>query len=287
MNDISNILLVTDLDGTFFGKGARLVERNLAAVERFKAAGGRFTIATGRTHYSIRNAFAKPEQPVNAPIVFCNGSYLYDCQTQRSYSETYLSDADVHELVAFAREFPTLQIRVSAADYVYMEEQTRHLAADVPNFDAPSIRVLPFDTHFFRDACKVVFRDDPETLASIRAEFLARFGQRFEDAPSWSSSMEIMPKGVSKGAGIKKLRAHYAQRGESVFVIGCGDFENDLAMLCEADLAICPQNACDKAKRVAHAVLCHHDEGLIGDLIERLERGELEALAARTRGCDA
>ena len=30
-----------------------------------------------------------------------------------------------------------------------------------------------------------------------------------------------------------------------------------------------------------------NDMVLIGELIERLERGELEALLARTRGCDA
>ena len=40
MADLSNILIVTDLDGTFFGKHGAPIERNLKAVERLKAQGG-------------------------------------------------------------------------------------------------------------------------------------------------------------------------------------------------------------------------------------------------------
>jgi hydroxymethylpyrimidine pyrophosphatase-like HAD family hydrolase len=115
----------------------------------------------------------------------------------------------------------------------------------------------------------------------------ARFGDRFENAPSGPGSIELMPHGVSKGIGLRKLRAHFAAQGEQPLIIACGDYKNDLEMLREADLAICPQNACPEAKRLAHAVLCHHNKGLIGDLVDRLERGELEALLNRARGSDA
>ena len=37
MADLSNILIVTDLDGTFFGNHGAPIERNLEAVERLKA----------------------------------------------------------------------------------------------------------------------------------------------------------------------------------------------------------------------------------------------------------
>ena len=37
MTDFSDILLITDLDGTFFGAGGKLVPRNLEALARFRA----------------------------------------------------------------------------------------------------------------------------------------------------------------------------------------------------------------------------------------------------------
>ena len=56
MTDFSDILLITDLDGTFFGAGGKLVPRNLEALARFRAGGGQFTIATGRLHLNIRGS---------------------------------------------------------------------------------------------------------------------------------------------------------------------------------------------------------------------------------------
>lgn len=52
MKDFSNILILTDLDGTFFGKHAKIIQRNIDAIEYFKAKGGRFSIATGRVDMS-------------------------------------------------------------------------------------------------------------------------------------------------------------------------------------------------------------------------------------------
>ncbi|MBQ3482882.1 MAG: HAD family phosphatase [Clostridia bacterium] len=287
MSDFSHILLATDLDGTFFGKDGRMVERNLAAVARLRAAGGRFTVATGRTHYMLRGSGEDLMSLVNAPIVFCNGAYLYDCSQRRAEGQSFFSERDIYELLAFTKDFPTVELRVAAPEQARVRELTGYIAEDARFYDEGRIWVDPNDEWSKNDCYKVVLSADAAALLPVRAALRARFGDRFENAPSDSTCMELMPQGVSKAAGLGKLREYYAQRGETLFLIACGDYENDLDMLRAADLAICPQNACDAAKRLAHAVLCHHDEGLIGDLVERLERGELPTLAARQRGCDA
>ena len=76
--DYSRYLIVTDLDGTFFGKGARLVERNLAAIERFKAGGGHITAGTGRIPLNIRKGIPTCGELFNAPAVTANGAFIYD-----------------------------------------------------------------------------------------------------------------------------------------------------------------------------------------------------------------
>ena len=287
MSDFSNILLATDLDGTFFARRSGLVARNLAAVERFKAAGGRFTIATGRMHYTLRPSLGDPAELVNAPAVLCNGAYLYDYAQNRAYSKTFLPASDLRELLEFLGDYPTVQPRVSAKDSAYARELSRYVERGARLFDEGCMKIEPSERWPMDDCYKIVLLDDVATLVPLRTALYERFGDRFENAPSGPSSIELMPRGVSKGSGIRLLRAHFAGQGEKLLVIACGDYENDLTMLAEADLAICPQNACEEAKRLAHAVLCDHDEGLIGDLIERLERGELETLSVRKRGCDA
>ena len=76
--DYSHYLIVTDLDGTFFGKGARLVERNLAAIELFKAGGGHITAGTGRIPLNIRKGIPACGELFNAPAVTANGAFVYD-----------------------------------------------------------------------------------------------------------------------------------------------------------------------------------------------------------------
>ena len=48
MAKYDQIVIVSDIDGTFLGTGGQLVARNLAAIEAFKREGGRFTLATRR-----------------------------------------------------------------------------------------------------------------------------------------------------------------------------------------------------------------------------------------------
>ena len=63
--------------------------------------------------------------------------------------------------------------------------------------------------------------------------------------------------------------------GKPVRLFACGDYENDLTMLAAADVAVCPTNALDCVKAVADVCLCHHTEGLIANLIELIEKGEI------------
>jgi hydroxymethylpyrimidine pyrophosphatase-like HAD family hydrolase len=65
-------------------------------------------------------------------------------------------------------------------------------------------------------------------------------------------------------------KSYAAVCGQPIKTYGVGDYENDLTLLRAADVAVCPANAHPDVKREADMVLCHHDEGVIADLIERL-----------------
>jgi hydroxymethylpyrimidine pyrophosphatase-like HAD family hydrolase len=58
--------------------------------------------------------------------------------------------------------------------------------------------------------------------------------------------------------------------GAPMKVYGVGDYENDLALLGAADVAVCPANAQDKVKQISDMILCSNDQGVIADLIERI-----------------
>ena len=46
MSDLSNVLLITDLDGTLLPDNKILSQKDKEAIKRFRADGGKFTVAT-------------------------------------------------------------------------------------------------------------------------------------------------------------------------------------------------------------------------------------------------
>ena len=55
--DISKVLLITDMDGTFLPASKIPSEGNLKALQRFQQAGGKFSIATGRAIQASQQYF--------------------------------------------------------------------------------------------------------------------------------------------------------------------------------------------------------------------------------------
>lgn len=282
MLDFSRYLIVTDLDGTFFGKGARLVERNLAAIEYFKAAGGHITAGTGRIPANIRKGIPACGSLFNAPAVTANGAFIYDLTADECLHSTPM---DAEATLAAARLVeslnPNVGMRVSTGQCFLVNRDRlnpailRDIGGDPDTYAG---EVLPLSAWETEGALwyKMVFRGEAEDLLAVRPAVEAAFGDTFEYSVSSPHFFELQKKGCTKATGLRYVAERLAERlGHPVTTVAVGDQENDLPMLLAADIAACPENAVEAVKAVCHLRLCHHDEGCIADLIERLEAGRL------------
>ena len=277
MEDFSRYLIVTDLDGTFFGKGARLVERNLAAMERFKAGGGHITAGTGRIPTNIRKDIPACGELFNAPAVTANGAFIYDLTADTLLHSTPM---DAEAVLAAARLVeslnPRVGMRVSTGKSFLVNRDRlndailRDIGGDPDTYEG---EVLPLALWRTQGALwyKMVFRGEPEDLLSIRPAVESAFGNTFEYSVSSPRFFELQKKGCTKATGLSRVTRYLAGKlGHPVDTVAVGDQENDLPMLMAADIAACPTNAVDAVKAVCDLCLCHHDEGCIADLIEHL-----------------
>ncbi len=278
MTNFSRYLIVTDLDGTFFGKGARLVERNLAAIEKFKAGGGHITAGTGRIPTNIRKGIPACGELFNAPAVTANGAFIYDLTADVCLKSTPM---DPEATLAAARLVeslnPNVGMRVSTGKYFLVNRDRlnpailRDIGSDP---DAYAGEVLPLSEWKTEGATwyKMVFRGEAEDLLAVRPAVEAAFGDTFEYSVSSPHFFELQRKGCTKATGLRFVAERLAEElGHPVTTVAVGDQENDLPMLLAADMAACPANAVEAVKSVCSVRLCHHDEGCIADLIERLE----------------
>ena len=273
MTDFSRYIIATDMDGTFLNLDGKFVQRNLDAVERFKAGGGLFTFSTGRVHLNLRTSVGEPSRIINAPCVMSNGAYLYDFSQKKAMAESFMSEQDVQELVELIRfRYADVRFRASTADALRVERTDGLLTKDVTWYDAGAVQLSPIESWRTDDWYKIVFRAEEDVILRMREELTAHFGDRFSYTASGARFLEVQAPGVNKATGLEKLRRICG--GDRV-LIACGDYENDMEMLGVADLSFCPENAMPAVKKMAHRSLCHCNDGLIGDIVELLEKGEV------------
>lgn len=276
MTDFSNFLIASDLDGTFLNKEVKVVPRNLEAIAYFRAHGGLFTVNTGRVHFTVHSAVAEIERVVNTPASLCNGAYLYDFQAKAFFSEELLSGKDVADILEFCRtRYPDVGLRGILRNSLLVYEPGGIDPSRISGNEQGLVVVdLPVRDWPLENWYKMVCYSAPERIAALRRDFTATFGKRFGTTSSGVKTVEIQLPQSSKAVGLEKMRRLSPDMARRT-VIACGDFENDIPMLKQADIAVCPANAMDEVKAVCDLVLCHCDEGLIGDIVEAIESGKI------------
>ncbi|MBR3862177.1 MAG: HAD hydrolase family protein [Clostridia bacterium] len=287
MTDFSKYIIATDLDGTFFGTRTRFVPRNIEALKRFCAGGGLFTLATGRVQLNMYTNYETFAEVLSAPAVMSNGAYLYNFSTDEEYLPEFIPEDIADELLVLAHtQFPDVDFRVHVPQGLRIERDDRTVGRDARHYKPGSVIVAPSTAWPHNNWYKIVFRatfgekaemDEInaalERLKVVRAAVAAQFGDRIEMATSDPAILEIQAKGVTKAHGIDKLRKFLGN--DQRLVITCGDFENDIPMHRAADIAIAPGNALPEVKAICKHTVCHCDDGVIADVIELIERGEI------------
>lgn len=273
MGKFDNILIVSDIDGTFLGKGGRIAERNIEKIKYFIAGGGRFTFATGRTVQNVKSLIPQLYEIVNAPAILVNGTYFYDFAKQERSDEEFV-DADLmRSLIKYVKKnYPGIECRVSTrSGHITDDASGPRLSRERARTTDGSFHVYPSGELPGNDWYKCVFRADAKDNLRLRADIEPKYRDAFTFFFSHPEIFELQKKGTSKGVKLKKLKKMYHDTGTELTVFAAGDFENDIEMLEAADVAVCPTNAMDRVRAIADISPCDNDEGLIAALIEVIE----------------
>lgn len=118
------------------------------------------------------------------------------------------------------------------------------------------------------DIQKLIFLDTVDGVASsLRPYWSQATGDRADVVQAIPYMLEIVPRGTSKGSGVKLLLDHLGITAKEVMAIGDG--ENDIEMLELASLGIALSNGSEKTKAVADIIGASNDEDGVADAIYR------------------
>ncbi|MCD7891760.1 MAG: Cof-type HAD-IIB family hydrolase [Ruminococcus sp.] len=263
-DDISKVLLLSDMDGTLLNSRKQISDTDRAAIEKFMALGGKFTVATGRTIQSFQSYLAKLD--LKMPVIMYNGAALYDY----GRGELLFTMPLPSEARTITREILTAMPQVGGevlkADGTYVFRNN-----DYEALHTKLCGVEPYYTEL--DSVpeggwlKVLFAMAPEDIPQI--EIIVR--QKGYSSVSFVKTSDIfyemLPLGVTKGSALAEYRRFSGMEGFTF--VSVGDFDNDIEMLREADLGAAPANAEDSVKETADIVLNNSCEtGAVAELID-------------------
>lgn len=281
MGIFDGVLFLSDFDNTiYYTAGAlnegeacpEMPERNLAAIRRFMAEGGRFGVATGRATAAFR-AY-DPIVPTNTPAVVFNGGGIYNYKTGEYEDTLFLEESSRSRIAAVMEANREISLELFYPDdrlLVYHENRWNEQHSRLTGMGYTVVEDLS-PKNVSMPLAKALFLGERAELEKTAA---------FIDAQSWRGEyelilsndhlLELTAKGANKGNMARRLQ----KRLGCTMLVCAGDHHNDIAMLTAADRAFCPSNAVEEVKRYATEV-GHCRDGAIADMIEMLEK-ELKA----------
>ena len=270
----SDVMIISDFDGTLRGSNGEIPQNNIDAINRFTQLGGTFIVASGRAGFVLDAAEPKVKDIVNAPCIYSNGSYLYDYKTWNRYNEKFVSENVVRGIMYAAKNYDnSVGIRIVRGDEYLTPDENEEIKNQIARGYMQNVKVYNYDNLPTDKINKITVCACEESIARIKSIIEENYSEYVDVFLSWKTLIDIQPKNVSKGSAIEEIRAEQKAKNSVKRIYGVGDYENDIDMLRVADHACCPSNSLQSVIDFCDVHLCSNDEGCIAHLIDLIEKG--------------
>jgi hypothetical protein len=273
MEDLSRVMLITDMDGTLLKDDKTVNPIDLQAIEHFRELGGIFTVATGRNYKSACQYFEL--LGIDCPVILYNGGMVFDVTNGRP---TYINELhEVAESVAksILEEFPTVGCEILTSKDVYVVRNNEYEQAhnDYSRVTPKYCTLEEFTTSMEtlkEERIKMLFAMDRDTMPKL-VKYIERNGytQHLDFVKSTDNFYEMLPKGGSKGTALQNYKRLLGLK--DTIIVAVGDYNNDIEMLQTAHIGVAPHNALTSVKKSADYVTNHNNNtGAIAETIDYL-----------------
>jgi HAD superfamily hydrolase (TIGR01484 family) len=281
MGRYSDILLVTDFDATLTGKDRKIPKANIDAVERFKAEGGLFTIATGRSRPMFDHSAG--DIATNAPHILSNGSAIYDYSRQTwVFFEDLPPDAG-EVMMDLVTRFPSVYGEIQTQDEHFGfngdPAQDDWMKAIRVFIQRRPVQEIPRPWLKLRFLYQLVNKgggarmtgidvptDKIRLIDDMQAYVETVYGTSYAVERPGMLSIEVQCAGTTKGTTARRLANAYGRHT----LVCVGDAKNDLSMLKEADIAFITGDAEPDMFNFGFRVAAPCGEGAIASVINAL-----------------
>lgn len=258
--------VVIDLDGTLLNDKSILSDKNKEVIRKVIAQGVKVFLATGKTRASAESVIAA--LALDTPGVYVQGLILYNPDGSIR-NQTVLDTVAARRAIQYADSEGFTVIAYCGNRLV--TKTLNEIAKGIAKFGEPMPEVLGSLLNHVATLPMhklIIASDDKRKLRALRWQLDQQIGDQvtFTDSGVYSS-LEVLPKGASKGKGVKALLTQMNILPEKVMAIG--DADNDLEMLKFAGLGVAVGNASDALKAIADEVVSSNDKDGVAEALEK------------------
>lgn len=221
--------IVSDLDGTLLSHDKRVHPREQEALRTAADQGVAFCLASGRMHGEMRAFAEMAGAGRDTYIISVNGAYVFGTG-DKLLSETAFDAGLASEVLEAAAG-----LRIAAVGCtgdVNMTQEENEIVAFVNQRLMIPMTIAPAMADVVRGGtlrlCKFSFFGEMAELQRLEAVVATRLAGRATWYMTDKDCLDVMPLGVTKGAGLVRLLSELGVRPEETVCIG--DSFNDVSM---------------------------------------------------------
>lgn len=256
-----------DFDGTLYREDHMISQTNKDAIKKYIEAGGKFVVSTGRLFSAIYPKLQ--ELGLDGDVIVYQGGGIYDIKTKRQIFGKYFDrDMAVEALKyveAMGEDFVPLVYINDTCHCRYFNEYVDTFVS-ICNIGYKETKI-PLSEYVAKSSDLPV-----KVLVLMKGESCDDFSrvgmQKFPSLAFMRSHtfiVEIVTKGINKGAAVEWLCDKYGINVEDT--IALGDSENDIAMIKTAGLGVAMANAMPKVKEAADYIADTNDNDGVAKVI--------------------
>ena len=271
-------IIACDLDETLLNSERKVSAKNAEAIQRARAAGVRFVLATGRGYKSVEGTLREIGlwNEAGEYVISFNGGAITENAGERLLHFDSLDFGTAKALVDKAKDYDVC-MHAYTKDTVYVYNFTKSERDYVAGrMNVVEIGEMSIDFLRGQNIVKVLFMNESEAYRLQMKRDFAEIADGCEVSFSSNRYIEFNKRGVDKGRGLAILSETLGV--DIADTIAIGDNFNDLAMIKAAGLGVGVANSAEGIKpHCDYITRATNDESAIAEVIDRFIFGALDA----------
>lgn len=271
-------LIALDVDGTLLREDKSLSSGVKDAIAKASAKGVKVVITTGRPVKGISKILDELDLRSEGDYAIgYNGGVIQKTHNEEVSSQILMPENSFELLYRLSQDLNVhIHLLTSKEVITPNSDVSRYTVLEGFMNDIQLLYKTPEEIKDVKAINKIMLIDEPEILEAAIKQLPDWLYEQFNVVKSAPYFLEILPKEVSKGVGIKMLADSLGIKQEEIIAVG--DADNDLDMIEFAGLGVAMGNAFENVKKIANYISKTNEDDGVAHVINKFILNDEEEL---------